>query len=294
MGNPKMIQIAGSHSTNIQIGGDLTIGVSAEHARQIALEVFDANFLRLSEQAARTAQERAQELADEFVRRLYDERPDAAEKLRNPAVQYSLFNVQREYAKTGNVHCKEEQLKLLIHRIASEEQSLKQIVLDEAIETLPKLSREQRDFIAYIFAIDNLATRLLQKEFELERQIIDTGEFFERVALFCRVPSKELRRHLVSHLQYLGCIREVIDSGQYFDSPILSVKRLLSRHCGRDIDEEQIARTLQSVDRNLALYYKLWNMRRERSIKLTTVGLVIAITHYNARTGAAIPLDDFI
>jgi hypothetical protein len=292
MGN-KMVQISGRNSTNIQVAGNLTIGVSFEDAKQIALSIFKDNFLELSEKAANTALTRTEELVNEFILTLYNENQNVIDKLKEPAIQYSLFNVQREYAKTGDIGLKEQELTLLIERISSEERSLKQIVLDEAIETLPKLSQEQLNFICYVFVVDNLTIKLLQKESDGGEKI-DTNDFLNKLGKFSDFSSKNLRQHMIGHLQYLGCIREFVDSGKYFDSPINTVKNLIEKHCGYEVTDENIVSVLKSINTNLAKYYRIWNMRRERTIKLTTVGLVIAITHYNRQTDSNIKIDDFI
>ena len=292
MGN-KMFQISGKNSTNIQISGDLIVGVSIESAKQIALNVFKDNFLELSEKASNTALARAEEIVNEFISTLYEENQYVMDKLQEPAIQYSLFNVQREYAKTGDVGLKEQELKLLIARIGAKERSLKQIILDEAIETLPKLSLEQLDFICYIFVVDNLTTKLLQKESDGQENI-DTSDFLNKLSKFADFSSKNLRQHMIGHLQYLGCIREFSDSGKYFDSPINTIKLLIEKHCGYEVTDQNIVPILKSINPNLAKYYRIWNMRRERSIKLTTVGLVIAITHYNRQTNSDIRIDEFI
>lgn len=292
MGN-KMLQISGHNSTNIQIAGDVTIGVSIENAKEIALNVFKNNFLELSEKASSVALTRAEEIVNEFILKLYDKNQNIIDKLQDPAIQYSLFNVQREYAKTGDIGLKEQELKLLIERIGSEERSLKQIVLDEAIETLPKLSLEQLNFICYIFIVDNLTTKLLQKEFDSNERI-DTTDFLNKLGKFCNFSAKNLRQHVVGHLQYLGCIREFVDSGKYFDSAINPVKNLMKKHCGYEVTDENIVSVLKSININLAKYYRIWNMRKERTIKLTTVGFVIAITHYNRETNSQVGIDEFI
>jgi hypothetical protein len=288
-----MLQISGRDSINVQVAGDLTIGISIDSAKQIALNVFKDNFLQLSEKAASIAFIRTEELVNEFMLALYHKHQDLTYKLQDPAIQYSLFNVQREYAKTGDIRLKEQELELLLERVGSKERSLKQIVLDEAIETLPKLSQEQMNFICYVFVVDNLTIKLLQKESDGYDKI-DTNDFLNKLSLFCNFSSKNLRQHMIGHLQYLGCIREFVDSGKYFDSPINTVKSLIEKHCGYEVTDENIVSILKSINVNLAKYYRLWNMRRERTIKLTTVGLVIAITHYNRQTSSQIKIDDFI
>lgn len=290
----RVVQLLSPNSTVVQINGGIQLSIPKDQAKEIAVRVFRENFMHLSEKADRIACMRIKTLVDDFIDRLYDESLDLIERLEEPAIQAALYNVQREYAKTGDDELKEQQIELLMSRINAQEHSLRQIVLDEAILTVSKISQDQFDFMAFIFMIDNLTTDLLHKELEKEGNLIDTHDFFCRIVKFCNVQSKAYRRHMVNHLLYLGCVREVLDSGHYFDSPVIGIKTLLSRHIGKEVSDDNIVRVLYSIDKNLSLYYRIWNMRKERSIKLTTVGLVIAITYYNKRFRSDIRIEDFI
>jgi hypothetical protein len=42
------------------------------------------------------------------------------------------------------------------------------------------------------------------------------------------------------------------------------------------------------------MYYRLWQMRKVKTIKSTTVGIVVAITHYNKQANMNIKIEDFI
>lgn len=284
---------AGESPANFQIAGDINFGIKIEEARQIALDVFQANFYKLSEEAALKATGRAEELVNEFLKMLFEQKENMLEKLKDPAVQYTLFNIQREYAKSGDSELKEQLLKLSIERICSEERSLKQIVLDEALETLPKLSREHLDLITLVFIVQNLTVKLFQKE-HIENIPFDANEVIEHLKMFCIFSPKDLRQHIVGHLQYLGCIREVINNGNMFDSPVSTINALIKRYCGHDVPQEEMTSTIASIHRNFALYYRRWKMKENSIIKLTTVGLTIGIVNYNKRTGAQVKLDDFL
>ena len=160
-GNNKK-QESGDGSNNFQVNGNVTVnGVSYEAARQIALDVFKANFYDFTEKAAQKAMERAEEMTEKLVKKFFDEIPHLANKLEEPSVQSSMFNAQKEYAKTGDKKLEERLLKLLIDRINSEERSLKQIVLDEALVVLPKLTNEQVDISVNLEVIGTIARFLL-------------------------------------------------------------------------------------------------------------------------------------
>ena len=152
MGN-KIEQEAGNNSTNIQVAGNVTIGIRYNEVKEIALDVFNNNFFKLSKKAANKALTRAEELVNDFLNNLYEKNRDVIEKLQEPAMQYSLYNALKGYAKTGDVKLKEQLMELLLQRISSEERSLTQIVLDEAIEVLPKLTREQINMLTLLFSV---------------------------------------------------------------------------------------------------------------------------------------------
>jgi len=67
-------QNAGDSSTNIQ-AESITIhqGVSLEAVRQVALDIFRANFYELAGEAKDIAQRRAEEITEDFLRKLEQE-----------------------------------------------------------------------------------------------------------------------------------------------------------------------------------------------------------------------------
>lgn len=147
-----MEQESGDNSKNIQVAGNITIGISASESRQIAIDVFNANFYEFSEKAAKKALERAEEITDDFIEKFYTKTPHLEPKLQEPSVQSTMYNAQKEFAKTGDTNLKEQLIDLLIQRIDSEERSLKQIVLDEAISIIPKLTQDQINILSLVFS----------------------------------------------------------------------------------------------------------------------------------------------
>jgi hypothetical protein len=191
-----MRQESGNDSTNIQ-AGSITIGVTFTEAKEIALEVFKANFYDLSQAAAQKAIERAQEITEAFLKRVYEEIPHLTEKLNEPSIQSSLFNAQKEYAKSGGKELEAQLLSLLIARIDSEEKSLKQIVLDEALLVLPKLTDEQINLLTLVFSAANLNHGGINS-------IVNFEAFFNnKVMKF--FPHDMNSYSFFTHLQYCGC-----------------------------------------------------------------------------------------
>jgi hypothetical protein len=88
-------QKAGDNSTNIQAQTIIVQqGPSVDEVRQIALDVFKANFLELSNVAADIALRRVEEITDKFLGKLQQENADGLQQAQNPDFQYALFTVQ--------------------------------------------------------------------------------------------------------------------------------------------------------------------------------------------------------
>lgn len=203
----KMEQDSGDNSTNVQIAGNVQIGLTASEARQIALDVFKANFYEFSEKAAKKALERAEELTDEFVSKFYTQFPNLESKLQEPSVQSSMFNTQKEYAKTGDKDLKEQLLDILLQRINSDERSLKQIVLDEAITILPKLTRDQINILTFIWSAI----------YYNHRNIVNLASFEDlynnKLARF--FPDNKASYSFFTHLQFTGCCTILPEGSTY-------------------------------------------------------------------------------
>jgi len=93
-------QGSGDNSTNLQ-GKEIVInqGISYSDAKEIALDVFKGNFLQLKEEAAIIAQNRAEEITEDFLNHLNDRNPEAIKEFEQPAMQDALFTAQKEYLK---------------------------------------------------------------------------------------------------------------------------------------------------------------------------------------------------
>lgn len=109
-------QNSGDNSTNIQAGTIIMQGVSATEARQIALDVYHANFLTLAGEAKDTACKRAEEITEDFLKKLQHENPNGIQKSKDPDFQYSLYTVQKEYAKSGDKDLGDLLVDLLVDR----------------------------------------------------------------------------------------------------------------------------------------------------------------------------------
>lgn len=147
-------QTGGDGSTNLQAGRDVVYnGPSYEEMRIVALDVYRANAMELRGIAEDLATARAEKLTNDFLNRLFTEKPERAERLSDPDVQNVLFEAQRDYARSGEEDLSRVLVDLLSSRVDEDARSLRTLALNEAIISAPKLTEGQRRAIAIVFIL---------------------------------------------------------------------------------------------------------------------------------------------
>jgi hypothetical protein len=191
-------QTGGDQSLNVQ-GENVTInyGLSVEDVRSIALDVFRANFHELAAGAEQTARKRAEELIDRFLTELQKRNPEGLQTARDPDMQYALFLAQREYARVGDPDLGELLVDLMVDRTAQPKRSLLQIVLNESIYVVPKLTASQIAALSLLFLL----------KYANSSDIRDPDAFTEYLhTIICPilelVPTGDVS---YQHLEYAGC-----------------------------------------------------------------------------------------
>jgi hypothetical protein len=160
-------------------------------AKDIAIDVYKANFLQLSKESADLALSRAEELTDNFLGKLKLENESAMGSLKDPGMQSSLFEAQKEFAKTGDKDLEGLLIDILVERAGVNDRNLHQIVLDESLKVAPKLTTDQMD--ALTITVNGAVNSLETFKVLLERDFIP----------FIATLSKESSCY--EHLEYAGC-----------------------------------------------------------------------------------------
>ena len=194
----KQNQESGNNSTNLQAQTFVVNqGISYTDAKEIALDVFKANFLELSQQASQTAVARAIELVDDFIEKLEKRNPESIKSVETPGFQYALFNAQKEYARTGDKDLSEVLVDILVDRAKQKERNLMQIVLDESIVIVPKLTIQQMDTLSLIFLLKYSQNYSVHNYISL-KNYIDTY-------LIPLTTNLSKEHSLFQHLEFTGC-----------------------------------------------------------------------------------------
>lgn len=172
-------------------------GITYSDARDIALDVYKANYLQLSESAAKVARQRAEELTDEFLAELKERNAEAIASVESPGMQHALFTAQKEYARTGDKDLESLLVDILVDRAGTTERSIKQIVLDEALVVAPKLTAEQMDALTVSFLLTRTQNHTVQS--------LDTFLTYldSHIAPFVETLAKDTSCY--EHLEYTGC-----------------------------------------------------------------------------------------
>jgi len=221
--NDKNLKQEGAEgSTNLQ-GQSIVInqGISYQDAKSIALDVFKSNYLELSAKAADTARKRAEELVDDFISEVKERNPNSLNSMEDPGMQYAIFTAQKEYAKTGDKDLSDMLVDILVDRAAQQERNLKQIVLDESLTVVPKLTLSQLDTLTIIFILKysrnfNIGNIQLLKEY-LE----------EYISPFTSLLSKE--QSLFQHLEFAGCGSISLGSSKIEDTLLKTYKGIFCK-----------------------------------------------------------------
>ncbi len=200
LNNNEQKQEVSDGSTAIQAGGNVSItktGLTYSEVRDLALDVFRANFYELAGLAKETAKVRAEEITETFLAKLQKEYPTGLDKSYDPDFQYALFTVQKEYARNGDKELGDLLVDLLVDRSKQEHRDILQIVLNESLGTAPKLTENQLSALAIIFLF-----RYTQHNGIGNHELL--GEYFEK---FVTPFSKHIvkNRACYQHLEFTGC-----------------------------------------------------------------------------------------
>lgn len=194
----KKSQQAGNNSVNIQAEHvSINSGLTIAHVKEIAIEIFESNFYKLTGLARETADKRAREITDQFIQELAQKNPAGMQAADDPDFQHSLFTAQKEYARCGYKELGNILVDILVDRTKQEERSLLQIVLNESLSIAPKLNSEQLDILACCF--NAYYTRKLNiKNIEMFADYLDNG-----ILIFSDPINSKHSNY--NHIEFVGC-----------------------------------------------------------------------------------------
>lgn len=260
-GNKQEI-IAGDESTNVQGGNVLVIqqnGLNYDQVRQVAMDIFKNNFYYLGEKASEIAEKRAEEITKKYIEELHKNSLSSLQNTQDPDVRYSLYEIQKSYARHGSMAKAELLVDLLVRRTMTKQHSFETIVLNEALITISKLTLEQMDILSLIFIVRDIYLKT-NPPFEFYYET-----FFNKFLEIIDIPQG---RMFYEHLNYSGCITIENNSENL-----------------ADLIEQFNSQPIFSSFPKLIQLEECWNDSLVSQCTLSTVGIVIAISNLKMRLG---------
>lgn len=149
MGN-KQVQEVGDNSCAIQVHGDYKAGLSYRDVKDICVDLIQANFPILQEQAKIQSMQYVEEFASKFFNKIKDQDYDNTQaRLKNPDVQASINSSIIHVARMTDKSHQDILCELLAEKIKEQEDE-KNILLNDAIDVMTKISKNQIKFLTFI------------------------------------------------------------------------------------------------------------------------------------------------
>lgn len=212
---------AGDDATVYQAGGNIiNNGMTYDQVRQVALDVYYANAPELRELAKEVANARAEYITTDFLTRLVAKDPGALKNLADPDVQSVMFEAQKSYARSGEEDLEAVLVDLLVDRTTTVDRSLRNLVLNEAITSVPKLTEAQRRSIALVFLLRFTRTTSSTVD-DFMSTYVD-----ELVAVGGDIPSLQ---HDALHIEYVGAGSRSLGEYSFGDALMLGSEGLFTR-----------------------------------------------------------------
>jgi hypothetical protein len=172
-------------------------GLSITEAHQMALDLWKSNALVLSQLAAEVALGRVNEFLDAFLAKLNAVNPALFDALQQPGMQMALYNAQKEYARSGDKDQFALLIDVLVDRANEPERNVMQIVLDESLAVLPKLTQEHLDLLSLTMVFRGAFARPQERR----------GQFDRLMEIITRLCANLVERsRAITHMQYCSCV----------------------------------------------------------------------------------------
>ncbi|WP_323142803.1 LPO_1073/Vpar_1526 family protein [Massilia phyllosphaerae] len=193
-------QEAADGAVAVQAGRDVVmhVGVTTpEEVRALASDTFKADFVKMLGMAEAIAEARANKVLEAFIDRVERVNPSALRYANDPDFRYTLYTAQKTAARTDNSGLHDLLVELLVQRTFEAPRSLIQLVLNESIEVVQRISTSQINTLSLAFVILTLRFASVAS-FDT---FLKTMDVYVEPLLSDVAGSKAS----LSHLEYAGC-----------------------------------------------------------------------------------------
>lgn len=280
MGN-KQVQEVGNNSSAIQVHGDYKAGLSYKDVKDICVDLIQANFPILQEQAKIQSMQYVEEFASKFFNKIKGQDYDNTQtRLKNPDVQAAINSSIIHVARMTEKSHQDILCELLAEKIKEKEDE-KNILLNDAIDVMTKISKNQIKFLTFITLIRRFSKTIIYDDrTELHPDTKIHFDYFENE--IPQIIGNDIYKIDIFLLKHKGLI----------DGSVLkyttSTPALLKLRTKIDIPEYQSEQKIEEND-NLNMYFpKLTkliksfgfdNVEEFDSCVITSIGYEIAQAH---------------
>ncbi|MDN7586948.1 LPO_1073/Vpar_1526 family protein [Burkholderia seminalis] len=171
-------QQGGDNAVNAQAGRDVIVqGITYADARQIAVDVYRANALEMQGLAKQAASERAEHLIDQFLQKMQATGAPNVSEAANPDFQHTLFEAQKAFARTGDDTTEAVLVDLLVQRATESARNIRQVVLNEAVIAVARLTPQQIDLLSLVFLLRHCSIPEITLRMQIRAPLLTAAQF---------------------------------------------------------------------------------------------------------------------
>lgn len=269
-------QYSEDNSTNYQAQGSINIINNYDNFNKEELHtelslIFKENMPILRQIAQDEAISRAEELNNNLINKISQLEENllhkVTERLSEPDMQIAIYDAQKNYAKDKSEDKLEQFTHLLLNKGLEKASSVRNYLLDKAIETISKMNQVQIDFLSYL-------VRKFTKVIDV-KNISDLHEKYIKKILVHSYVIDVATYSDVDYLDQIGCIKR--RPYKIVDQTLVDILKKQYQN----INNAQSS--LTQLDPNLkSLFTKDANLP---SIDLTPLGILIGLKNIEIKTG---------
>ena len=219
-----------------------------ERAEKILEEIFQKKLPYFTEIAEQTARERVKPVAEEMVRKILQQKPEAINAFAEPAVQYMLGSTMKTASSTDDSVIRDTLIQLAVDHVLSEERSYDRIVDEQPIDVPQKMNRD------ILKSLQELAFWNTKCAFVTKDNIInfltkgiytfDYGTHLESIGCAKLNSKNTVDKKLMRHLQMLVCdiYRYSLSKFIKFMECIFLLILVKLKHCHPDYSKRKSAK----------------------------------------------------
>ena len=182
-------------------------GLSPEEACKLATNLFLENFPKLQEEASKIIKERVDKLMHKVVENIYKKNIKDLSPFKDPDVQYTLIEAQKNYSRFNNSI--DLLAELIVNRIeCNDDDTILKVATDNAIKIVPLLSQKELNYLSLLFLLKEVRFTNINNIEELKKHFELLNNTFPNV-------SQSSQNYLVS----LSCLQiGIVDIAETYSS----------------------------------------------------------------------------